>query len=89
MHYVHMNQGVCSKAVEFDLDDDKKISNVSFFGGCDGNLKAIGKLVEGKDAAEIAAILEGNHCGRRPTSCGDQLSRAIKKALSGELAPEA
>lgn len=88
MHYVHMNQGVCSKAVEFDLDESGKLSNVSFFGGCDGNLRAIGKLVEGADAMEIANILEGNNCGRRPTSCGDQLSRAIKKALSGELAAE-
>ena len=88
MHYVHMNQGVCSKAVEFDIDENKKLSNVSFFGGCDGNLRAIGKLVEGADAMEIANILEGNNCGRRPTSCGDQLSRAIKKALSGELAAE-
>lgn len=89
MHYVNMNQGVCSQAVEFDLDENNKLSNVAFFGGCNGNLKAIGKLVEGKDAAEIAGILEGNTCGRRPTSCGDQLARALKAAMSGELAPQA
>ena len=88
MHYISTNRGVCSRLVEFDLDDDKKISNVSFLGGCDGNLKAIGKLVEGADAAQIADILEGNTCGRRPTSCGDQLAMGIRAALSGELAPQ-
>ena len=60
------------------LDDNNKIHNLSFEGGCNGNLKAIGKLCEGKDAKEIASILEGNTCGFKPTSCADQLAKAIK-----------
>ena len=56
--------------------------NVSFVGGCDGNLKAIGKLVEGADAKEIASLLRGNDCGGRGTSCADQLARAVEEALA-------
>lgn len=74
-------QRVCSKKINFDLDDDNKIHNVKFFGGCPGNLLAIGKLVEGKDAKEIAEILKGNDCGGRGTSCADQLAIAIEDAL--------
>lgn len=73
---------VCSRNISFDIDDDNKIHNLVFIGGCNGNLKAIGKLVEGKDANEIAGILEGNTCGMRPTSCADQLSIAIKQAIN-------
>ena len=54
-----------------------------FVGGCDGNLKAIGKLVEGADAKQIAELLRGNDCGGRGTSCADQLARAIDQALEG------
>jgi uncharacterized protein (TIGR03905 family) len=50
---------------------------VQFTGGCNGNLKAIGRLVEGKDAKEVAGILRGNTCGMKGTSCADQLARAI------------
>lgn len=74
-------QRVCSKKINFDLDDDNKLHNVKFFGGCPGNLLAIGKLVEGKDAKEIAEILKGNDCGGRGTSCADQLAIAIEDAL--------
>ena len=62
-------------------DDEGKLHNVSFLGGCNGNLKAIGRLVEGKDAKEIAEVLKGNQCGPRPTSCADQLARAIMEVL--------
>nr|MCR5682096.1 TIGR03905 family TSCPD domain-containing protein [Clostridiales bacterium] len=60
---------------------DGKLSNVVFTGGCNGNLKAIGRLVEGKDAREIADLLRGNLCGFKNTSCADQLSKAIDRAL--------
>ena len=66
--------------ITFSIDEGK-LHNLTFYGGCDGNLKAIGRLVEGKDASEIAAVLEGNQCGMRGTSCADQFSKAIKKAL--------
>lgn len=74
-------RGVCSRAIHIDLaDDGKTIENVSFEGGCNGNLKAIGRLVQGKSANEIAEVLAGNTCGPRPTSCADQLSKALKQA---------
>ena len=72
--------GVCSRKILFDIDENNKIHNVSFIGGCNGNLKAISKLVEGQDASEIEHILEGNLCGARDTSCADQFSKALKRA---------
>lgn len=81
MHYKYRTAGVCAQMIEFDVEDNK-IHNVNFFGGCNGNLKAIGKLVEGADAMTIADTLEGNICGMRGTSCADQFSKAIKEALS-------
>lgn len=72
----YTTQGVCSHKINFDIIDGK-IYNVQFIGGCPGNLLAIGKLVEGKDAKEIATLLAGNDCRGRGTSCADQLSKAI------------
>lgn len=80
-HYDFSPRGVCSRAIHIELaDDGKTIENVSFEGGCNGNLKAIGRLVQGKSADEIAEVLAGNTCGPRPTSCADQLSKALKQA---------
>ena len=78
--YVFTPQGVCAREIKFEIEDGK-IYNLRFLGGCNGNLKAIGKLVEGKDAKEIASILKGNECGNRRTSCADQLAIAIEKAV--------
>ena len=80
-HITFAPKGVCSVKIDFDIDDEKKLHNVSFTGGCNGNLKAIGKLVEGKDAKEIADVLRGNQCGMRDTSCADQFSKAIDSAI--------
>lgn len=80
--YSYTPQRVCSKQITFDLDEQNKLHNVKFLGGCPGNLLAIGKLVEGQDAEKIANILKGNDCGGRGTSCGDQFSIAIETALS-------
>ena len=80
--YVFSPQGVCSRKIYFKLDDEKRIHELVFEGGCNGNLKAIGKLTEGKSASEIADILRGNDCGGRGTSCADQLSKALEKALA-------
>ena len=74
-------QRVCSKRIDFSLDAEGRLHEVKFLGGCPGNLLAIGKLVEGKDAKEIADILRGNDCDGRGTSCTDQLSIAIDAAL--------
>ena len=79
--FTYFPQRVCSKHIIFDLDEQNRLHNVKFIGGCPGNLQAIGKLVEGKDAKEIANILHGNDCGGRGTSCGDQLAVAIEDAL--------
>ena len=73
-------QGVCSRKINFDIVEGK-LHNVHFTGGCLGNLIAISKLVEGKDAKEVATLLEGNQCGMRGTSCADQLAKAIKSFL--------
>ena len=81
MHYTFSPKGVCSVQIDFELNDGK-VSDVQFMGGCNGNLKAIARLVEGKDAMEIANILEGNTCGMRTTSCADQFSKALKEAVA-------
>lgn len=72
-------QGTCARQITFDIVEGK-LYNVKFIGGCPGNLKAIGKLIEGKSAAEVAELLEGNQC-RNGTSCADQLAKAIKANL--------
>ena len=77
-HVTYTPSGVCSKQIDFDIEDGK-IRNLVYIGGYNGNLKAIGKLVEGKDAGEVADILRGNICGMRGTSCADQLAKAIDK----------
>lgn len=79
-NFTYYPQGVCSKQIDFEINNGK-LHNVRFVGGCNGNLKAIGRLVEGADAAQIADLLRGNDCGRRGTSCADQLSKAVDKAL--------
>lgn len=81
MKYTYMTKGTCATAIHYDVTDGK-VHDVSFVGGCNGNLKAIGKLVEGKNAREIIDLLKGNTCGFKPTSCGDQLALALEKALA-------
>ena len=80
-HVTYTPSGVCSKQIDFDIEDGK-ICNLVYVGGCNGNLKAVGRLVEGKDAREIADLLRGNLCGMRGTSCADQLAKAIDKHYS-------
>ena len=85
MKHIKFNtKGTCARVIDFDLDDQNKIRNLVFTGGCNGNLKAISKLCEGQDASSISEILKGNTCGPRDTSCADQLSQAIKEALTNE-----
>ena len=74
-------QGVCARNIHLDLSDDgNKVIGVECTGGCDGNLKAISKLVEGAPADRVIEVLAGNTCGRTKTSCADQLTRAIEAA---------
>ena len=79
MRYDYPTEMVCSQMISFDLDDNV-VSNIEFMGGCNGNLKAISKLVDGWTVEKIEEYLKGNLCGRRPTSCADQLARAVRKA---------
>ncbi len=80
--YSYKTSGVCSSEIRFTLDDQQNIHQVQFIGGCPGNLLAIGKLVEGKNAREIIALLAGNDCAGKGTSCADQFARALEQALS-------
>ena len=83
MKYEYNTKGVCAKRIAFDIEDGV-ITNVEFNGGCNGNLKAISKLVEGKTANEINELLAGNTCGFKSTSCADQLAIAVMSALDEE-----
>lgn len=78
---VFKTKGVCSSAIEFELDEEKKVHNVKFQGGCSGNTQGVARLVEGMDAREAIRRMEGIRCGFRPTSCPDQLASALKEAL--------
>ena len=77
-HHTYYPQGTCSVQIDFDIDENGCIHNVSFFGGCTGNLQGIGRLVEGMPAGEVADKLGGVRCGLNETSCPDQLARAIR-----------
>ena len=81
MSYEYTTKGTCSRQILFDIEDGK-VKNVQYIGGCNGNLKGIGKLVEGMDAHEVIARLEGTTCGMKNTSCPDQLAKALKQALN-------
>ena len=79
MRYSYNTKGVCAMKIDFDLDGDV-VRNIRFLGGCDGNLKAISKLCDGMTVDQIERTLRGNTCGRKPTSCADQLARAVREA---------
>lgn len=81
MDFNYRQKGVCSTDVSFSIDPEGKLHNVAFKNGCEGNLKAIGRLVEGQDAHHVAEVLSGNDCRGRGTSCADQLSKNIEAAL--------
>ncbi|MGN0075622.1 MAG: TIGR03905 family TSCPD domain-containing protein [Parafannyhessea sp.] len=80
-HYDFTPRGVCSRAIHIDLSDDgKTIEHVSFEGGCNGNLKAIGKLTAGMPVKDVVELLAGNTCGIRRTSCADQMTIGLEEA---------
>ena len=81
MRYDYKTSGTCSVKIHFDINDDV-ITNVSFDGGCNGNLKALSKLVEGMTVDAIEGKLLGITCGFKPTSCPDQLARAVREAYN-------
>lgn len=79
MQYSFKTRGTCAQMITFSVEDNK-VHEVQFYGGCNGNLKGIGSLVEGMDINEVIAKLEGIKCGMKQTSCPDQLATALKAA---------
>ena len=80
MHYTLYLKGVCSTQIDLDVTDGK-IHNLSYTGGCNGNLKALGAMCEGASAEEVIRRLSGITCGYKATSCSDQLARLLKDAM--------
>ncbi len=80
MKYTYKTKGTCSREINFELEDGI-VKNVSFTGGCNGNLKGISRLAQGQSAENIIKTLEGTKCGFKSTSCPDQLAQALKEAL--------
>ena len=79
MQFEYQTSGTCSREIYFDVENGK-VTNVEFLGGCNGNLKGIGSLVQGMDIDEVISRLEGTTCGGKHTSCPDQLAQALKQA---------
>lgn len=82
MQYEYKTKGTCSQRIFFDIEDGK-VKNVQFVGGCNGNLKGIGSLVEGMRVEDVISRLEGIRCGMKATSCPDQLAAALKEYANG------
>ena len=83
MSYIYKTKGTCSTQIELDLDGDV-VHNVKFTGGCNGNLQAIPKLVEGLTVAQVEEKIGGIKCGFKNTSCGDQLANACREAYEAQ-----
>ncbi|MBR2954085.1 MAG: TIGR03905 family TSCPD domain-containing protein [Clostridia bacterium] len=81
MDYKYKTKGTCAREISFKLEDGI-VKNVSFFGGCNGNLKGIAALIEGRKAEEIIPLIKGTKCGFKSTSCPDQLALALQEALN-------
>ena len=79
MEFTYKTKGTCSREITFEVNEGK-VSNVKFYGGCNGNLKGISALVEGMNIDEVIARVEGICCGPKSTSCPDQLAQALKAA---------
>ena len=81
MSYTYHTHGTCSRQITFDLDEEGKVRNVKFLGGCNGNLQGIAALVEGQPAEKLIQKLRGINCNGKGTSCPDQLAKAIDEIL--------
>lgn len=78
-HYTYTPHGVCSRKIDIDLEGNV-IRKVTFTGGCSGNTQGVAALIVGMDVDEAISRIKGIHCGPRPTSCPDQLARALEAA---------
>ena len=79
-HIVYQTSGTCSQQIDIDIDDENRVRNVQFLGGCNGNLQGVSRLVEGMKVEEVKERLGGIRCGYKNTSCPDQLVRALEQA---------
>ncbi len=82
MVHIHNNQGTCSVRTLVELNDDHTIARVEVLGGCNGNLKGISQLLVGMKAEDAIQRMAGTTCGRKPTSCPDQIAKALEEALT-------
>jgi len=80
MKYTYIPSGVCIAEITFDIDENAIVSNIEFLGGCDGNLKVLSKVFQGKTVSEIVKVGRYNTCDGKPTSCMDQFAIAVEKA---------
>lgn len=85
-HFDYLTEGTCSKVISMDIDGDV-VKNIEFLGGCAGNLKTISLLLEGGTVDQIEGKLSGITCGRRPTSCSDQLAKAVRAGYIASMDP--
>ena len=83
-HISYTTHGTCSQHIDVVLDDENRIQDVSFIGGCNGNLKGICALAQGQQAAQLISTLKGIRCGNKSTSCPDQLAQALSEALEAK-----
>ena len=81
MKYSATPAGVCSRRMDFEIDENGIVTKVLIVGGCPGNSLGLAKLAEGRKAEEVVALLTGIRCGSKPTSCPDQLARAIAQQI--------
>lgn len=84
MHHTFYPKGVCSSRIDCDITDGR-VYNLCFTNGCSGNLKAIGRLSEGRTVRELVELLSGIGCGANATSCGDQLAKALQAELEAHV----
>ena len=80
MKKVYQTQGTCSKFIELDVEDGI-VNDVAFYGGCNGNLQGIARLVKGMKVDDVISRLEGINCGGKGTSCPDQLAKALREQI--------
>ncbi len=87
MTYTYRTCGTCSQQIEVELDGDV-IKKVRFYGGCNGNTQGVARLAEGRRVEDVVETLSGIRCGLRPTSCPDQLARALREAQKAQREAE-
>ena len=84
MKYTYYTQGTCSSQIDMEVDDQGILRDVTFYGGCHGNLQGISIVVRGMKASDVISKLQGIRCGYKNTSCPDQLATALRQALAHE-----